>query len=218
MIHLSNEFIFLDNVQYNRRSWQNRVHIRDNKDLKNKKLISLSVLNYQRKKKISEIKINPDNLEYLKNNLYQSYKDTKYYKKIENFILEIVKKNLNENLARINIQLIVSICEYLNINYKFNYLSKINSNKSKEFLILDILQKTNADLYLANNGSLNYANADFFLSRAIKFKTHDFIHPQYIQKNKENNLGFLSHLSVLDVLFNHDREAEKIVKSYKFNI
>ena len=30
MLYNCDEFIFLDNVQYNRRSWQNRVHIYDN--------------------------------------------------------------------------------------------------------------------------------------------------------------------------------------------
>ena len=44
MLYNCDEFIFLDNVQYNRRSWQNRVHIYDNYSITKKK-INLSVCN-----------------------------------------------------------------------------------------------------------------------------------------------------------------------------
>ena len=33
MLKKADEFIFLDDVQYNRRSWQNRVHIRASQNL-----------------------------------------------------------------------------------------------------------------------------------------------------------------------------------------
>ena len=41
MIYNSDEFVILDNVQYNRRSWQNRFHIRifDFNDIISKNLI-----------------------------------------------------------------------------------------------------------------------------------------------------------------------------------
>ena len=37
MIKNSDKFIFLDDVQYNRRSWQNRVHIRSSINANDKK-------------------------------------------------------------------------------------------------------------------------------------------------------------------------------------
>ena len=46
MIYNCSEFIFLDDVQYNRRSWQNRVHIVNNHYVEKKKLISLNVKDY----------------------------------------------------------------------------------------------------------------------------------------------------------------------------
>ena len=53
MIKKSNKLIFLDDVQYNRRSWQNRVYIQSSPNEGQKKLLSLSVKNYSRSKKIS---------------------------------------------------------------------------------------------------------------------------------------------------------------------
>ena len=39
MLKKADEFIFLDDVQYNRRSWQNRVHIRASQNLNEKNFL-----------------------------------------------------------------------------------------------------------------------------------------------------------------------------------
>ena len=52
MLKKTDEFIFLDDVQYNRRSWQNRVHIRASQNLNEKKFLSLSVKDNSRSKKL----------------------------------------------------------------------------------------------------------------------------------------------------------------------
>jgi len=217
MIYNSSEIVFLDSVQYNRRSWQNRTHIRDNHNLDKKKLISISVEDYHRDKKIIEYKINKNNIQKLKENLWQSYKDTRYFKEIINIVLEVLNNNINYNLAQINFNLIKAICDYLNININYTNLSELNLRNKKENLILEILKKRNADLYLANDGSLKYASKDFFVSNGFKFKTHNYKHPNYIQKNKGSDLKFLSHLSILDLLFNYQKKAEVIIKSNKIN-
>ena len=76
MIDNSDEFIFLDNVQYNRRSWQNRTYIKEFKSGK-KKWISMSLVDSSRSLKINEIYIYKENLTHLKNQMYQNYKNTK---------------------------------------------------------------------------------------------------------------------------------------------
>lgn len=213
MIHNCSEFIFLDNIQYNRRSWQNRVHILDNHSSDKKKFISLSLLNYHQKKNIDDYKINENNLIYFKENIYQSYKDTKFYSNVSNFLVNKLEKNINNNLAQFNINLIKEVCHYLNIDLKYDTSSKINSNKKKEFLILDILKIKNADCYLANDGSFKYTDKNFF--DKLKFQFHEYNHPYYQQTHKKRKIKFLSHLSVMDSLFNQDKKTEEIIKSFK---
>jgi hypothetical protein len=217
MIYNAGEIIYLDDVQYNRRSWQNRFHIRDNNLQSKKKLISLSVIDYHREKKICEYKIAKENIDYLKNNLWQSYKETKYYSEISDLIIESFKMHIEKNLSIINIELINLILKYLNINYVFSLSSEFKIKEKKERLILGLLNSVGANCYLANNGSLNYAGEDLFLSKGFKFKLHNYKHPTYSQYNRKKKLVFLPLLSVVDLLFNYQRDSEEIVKSFKLN-
>ena len=187
MIFNSDEFIILDSVQYNRRSWQNRVHIRDNNNLEKKKLLSLSVNDYHQKKNISEIYLNRNNLNYFKNQIEEAYRDTEHFKKIFNLTFDILNNNIDNNLSLINLKLISFFCDYLNIKKNFSLLSNLNLSEKKENLILEILKIKKATLYLANNGSLNYADKSFFNKNNFDFKTHDYEHPIYIQKKKIKN-------------------------------
>ena len=214
MIFNSDEFVILDNVQYNRRSWQNRFHIRDNKNLNEKKLISLSVLDSHRDKNISEMYVSKENLTYFKNHLQETYRDTKYFDKIFNLIFNIFEKNIENNLSTINFDLINFVCDYLDIKKNFSFLSGLETLQTKKYLILEILKEKKATLYLANNGSLKYANKEFFIKNNLDFQPHDYKHPTYDQKKGSTKLKFLSHLSILDILFNYDKGAEKIVKNF----
>ena len=108
------------------------MHIRDNHNLVKKKLISLSVIDYQRNKKISDYKINKNNLESLKQNLLQSYKDTKYYKDISDFILLSFEENIDNYLSEKNINLIKIISKYLNIKLNYTLSSNLLLSEKKK--------------------------------------------------------------------------------------
>ncbi len=184
---------------------------------KKKKLFSLSVIDHHQKKKISEVYLNGNNLEHFKNQIEEAYRDTKYFKKIFNLTYEILKYNIDNNLSSINFKLISFFCDYLNIKKNFSLSSNLDLSEKKENLILEILKLRKASSYLANNGSLQYADRDFFEKNNLDFKTHDYEHPVYVQKKKDIELNFLSHLSILDILFNYDKGAEKIVKNFNIS-
>ena len=78
MIENCDEFIFLDNVQYNRRSWQNRVYIMNSKKL-NKKWLSMPLRESSRKFKINEVFLSKNSLEIFKNQLFENYRETKFF-------------------------------------------------------------------------------------------------------------------------------------------
>lgn len=215
MLYNCDEFIFLDNVQYNRRSWQNRVHIYDNYSITKKKLISLSVIDYHRHKKINDYQISKENIAYFKDSIYQTYKDTMYYSNISDLLTYNLERNINNNLAQFNINLIEILSNYLNIDLKYDLSSKINITNKKKFLILDILNFKKADSYLANDGSLAYADEHFFSKYKINFKTHNYNHPNYQQIFKNKKVNFTSHLSIVDALFHLDKKTEDIVKTFK---
>ena len=81
LIKKSSKIIFLDNVQYNRRSWQNRAHIKASHNLDDKKLLSLHVKDNSRKKMINEIFIKNENEDLFLNNIKNSYSKSPHFEK-----------------------------------------------------------------------------------------------------------------------------------------
>ena len=200
MLYNCDEFIFLDNVQYNRRSWQNRVHIRASQNLNEKKFLSLSVKDNSRSKKINQIFLLEENLQEIKNQLFNSYKKSMNFEYMSIFLNNFFQKNISLNLSDLNILLIKDICKILKINFKYDLSSNLNlSQYKKEDLILNILKIKKAKVYLSNMGSKNYVHESFFEKENIQVIYNAFTHPKYQQFNTKN---FLPNLSIIDLLFN----------------
>lgn len=200
MLKKADEFIFLDDVQYNRRSWQNRVHIRASQNLNEKKFFSLSVKDNSRSKKINQIFLLEENLQEIKNQLFNSYKKSMNFEYMSIFLNNFFQKNISLNLSDLNILLIKDICKILKINFKYDLSSNLNlSQYKKEDLILNILKIKKAKVYLSNMGSKNYVHESFFERENIQVIYNVFTHPKYQQFNTKN---FLPNLSIIDLLFN----------------
>ena len=200
MIKKANKFIFLDNVQYNRRSWQNRVHIRSSLNSNEKKFLSLSVKDNSRSKKINEVFLMENNIIEFNNQIFNSYQKSKNFDFIVNFFQRFFEENTSKNLSEFNILLINEICKILKIELKFEKSSNLDLvNYKKEHLILKILQYEKADIYLSNQGSKNYVEDSFFEKENIRVYYNEFIHPIYKQSDTNN---FLPNLSIIDLLAN----------------
>jgi len=200
MIKKSNKFIFLDDVQYNKRSWQNRTHIRSSSNLNEKKFFSLSVKDNSRSKNINQIFLMEKNLKEFQNQIINSYRKSKNFDFMFSFLENLFKNNISLNLSDFNILLIKEICKILKLELYSDKSSNLNlKNYKKEYLILQILKINKADIYLSNEGSKKYVNESFFEKENIKVVYNDFVHPTYNQIKSEN---FLSNLSIMDLLFN----------------
>ena len=200
MIKKSNRLIFLDDVQYNRRSWQNRVYIQAPPNESEKKLFSLSVKEYSRSKRINEIYLMKENILNFKNQIFNSYKTCKNFETIYNYLENLIENNIDLNLAEFNILFIKEICTVLKIHLNFEKSSNLNlSSYKKEYLILKILKTQKADIYLSNLGSRQYVHESFFERENVKVEYNKFIHPIYNQRNKKS---FVPNLSIVDLLFN----------------
>ena len=213
MIENCDEFIFLDNVQYNRRSWQNRVYIMDSKKL-NKKWLTMPLRESSRKFKINEVFLSKNSLEIFKNQLFENYRDTKFFEDYFELFSKILEKNIEKNLSEINICIIKEICKLLDINLTFKKCSQFSINKKKEYLILSLLKISKSANYLANDGSTKYADASFFDKNKIKMRPHNFKHPFYFQSNLKSH-NFVKGLSILDLLFNKGEDSISLVKNQR---
>ena len=140
LINYVDEFIFLDNVQFDKRSWQQRNFIISN----NKKtLLTVPVISKNRfDQTINEVEIDQSS-QYIKKHLKtieMAYSKTEFYKKNIDDISKIYNNNF-KYLVDLNFALIEFFLQKMKISTQINYASKLNIKEKKEKLIDAICKK-----------------------------------------------------------------------------
>lgn len=208
LINEVDKFVFLDNVQFNKRSWQQRNQI-----INNDKVCWISVPVYSKGKKdykINQIKINFEHYypKKILGTIYHSYKKTKYFEYLNENLIKILNKK-NIYLSDLNINLIKFICKELLINDKFINSSDLEITGKKDELIFNICSNLNASKYISPAGSKIYlSESKFFSSSKIELEYFSYSHPIYNQKSAK----FIPNLSIVDLVFNEGfKKAREII-------
>ena len=211
LIDSSSKFIFLDDVQFDRRSWQQRNKIIINK--KEEYLTIPIVKKGKRDQLLKDTLIN--NKDFYKNHLksiYYSYSKTKFFKNYFKHLESLLEPiNSQNNLSDINILLIKNISNFIGINSEFIKSSDLNQSGKRSEKLINICKLFNAKKYLSNEGSNDYLKNDInkFKSNNIEIYIQHFNSTQYLQKS--NN--FIPYMSVLDLLFNEGDRSMDIIRS-----
>ena len=124
LIDYIDEFVFLDNVQFEKRSWQQRNYIKSKSGKLNLTIPVISKNFYEQK--INEVKIDYSNKLYSKlmKTIEQNYKQAPFFNDYATGLFKILELK-PDKLMDLNISLIKWICGILNID--LNYLSTIFS-------------------------------------------------------------------------------------------
>ncbi|WP_274521014.1 WbqC family protein [Neobacillus niacini] len=203
MIDKVDVFVFLDDVQLVKRSWQVRNKIKSNgKELlltipivKDKKRNDMLIQNssYCKKENWKE--------KHLKS-INHSYSKAKCYYEVYPFIEKIYWKN-HASIAQFNIDIIKRICEKIGITSRLIVSSNINKNKGKkDELLANICESINVRRFLSAQGAVPYIEENNpggeFTERKIELYYHMYNHPIYPQLGND----FISHMGIFDLLFN----------------
>jgi hypothetical protein len=133
--------------------------------------------------------------------IYLTYKKSLFFDEVYPFFENILLKD--STFCDMNILFIQGVCDKLKItSSKFVRLSEILTHiREKNDLIIDISEALNAKVYLCGRGGgLEYTNPELLKNRAgIEVIYSNYIPAPYLQFNSNE---FVSHLSVLDYLFN----------------
>tara|TARA_B100000378_G_C17951294_1_gene380196 strand:+ start:125 stop:805 length:681 start_codon:yes stop_codon:yes gene_type:complete len=208
IIKNSDIFVFLDNVKFEKRSWQmrNRLKATVNTD-KSEEWVRIPT---QLKKSDTLIKdVIIDNTQDWKAHHITSFR-THYGKAYENlnFLRNIYEQEWTK-LSDFNIKFITDCCNFLEINTEFMMASQLPVSGKKGQLMLNICDHLSTTEYLTTVGSRNYLEnyASQFVKSNIKISYHGFQHPIYKQKGGE----FLPNMSILDLLFNEQENSKHFV-------
>lgn len=190
-------FILLDNVPYSKNYFLNRNKI---KTANGSVWLTIPVLlKGNSNKVIKDVQIDNRNDWRKKHwmSIYYAYKNSKYFDNYVTFIEDFYRQDW-EYLAEASSFMLSTLLKIFNINTPIKMASALGAQGKKEDLILEICKLVQADEYLSGPDGRNYLTPALWQEKKIKVQFHDYQHPRYSQLHGE----FLSHLSVIDLLFN----------------
>ncbi len=209
LIAQSDYFVFLDDVQFTRQSWQQRNRIRTNKDLE---WLTIPVkLKGRSGQLINEVEIN-QGINFPRKILRaieMNYGKAEYFEKYYPSLEEIISHS--NMLCDMNIALTEYIAEKLGISNKLIKNSELNVSGSRSNRLINICKELGGETYLSAKGSSDYLiqDAGLFNENSIEVLLHNYEHPVYNQLYTP----FLSHASVIDLLFNEGDKSVEAIRS-----
>ena len=201
-------FVFLDDVQFRKKGWQNRNRIRINDGTT---LLSIPVHTHSYPK-INEVTIDNEknwSIRHKKSILY-NYARAPYFDEIKDFIESIFEKKF-QYLVDLNTEIIKFIMNELEIKSKIVFSSELEISKKGSDRVIDICKAVGADHYITGTfWAESNLRVDEFKKSNIDVEFQKFQHPIYKQIHGE----FIPEMSIIDLLFNEGRkEAKKILQN-----
>ena len=204
LIDQADVFVFYDDVKITRSYWDVRNKIRDKKtdifltipikrNLPNQDLTFINAeINY-------EIQWYSKHLKSLKLN----YSKSKYFDEVYMVFTNVLEQK-KVFLSEINIDLIKIFSEKMGIDVTIKRTSEMGSfPATKDKKLVMICKNIDSDKYLSPIGSAAYIEKNNpggdFPKNNIELFYQNYKHPQYQQQYEP----FISHLSILDLLFNY---------------
>lgn len=213
LMYKADTFVILDDVQFTVRDWRNRNRI---KTPNGTLWLTIPVqAKHAREKLVTEVEIdNTQNWQkkHLKS-LESFYKKTKYFNEIIELTYDLFDKSYRF-LVDLDMVFIYEINQYLSLGTRILFSSEIGSTEEKDEKLLSICRHLNASHYLSGDVAKNYLREPIFLAEGISVEWHNYSHPYYNQQWIKEQ-GFISYLSVLDLLFNHGTESLAIITGKK---
>lgn len=204
-INKSDVFVYLDDVQYKKREWQNRNRIKTPSGFQ---WLTVPV-KYSHRERINEILIQNelswqnDHIQGLELN----YKKTRCFEKYRDIFFEAIK-NKWDKLSDLNIKITELMLKIFGIETKIMLSSSLSVDTMKTDRIIDICKKLGADTYLSGQGARDYLEPEKFDQNKIKLEYQEFKHPVYSQAFGE----FLPFASAIDMIFNEGEKSALILK------
>ena len=200
-------FIFLDTVQFVKRSWHSRNRLKGFRD--KPFWLTVPVQVKSQRTPLVKVRISPDRPQWRKKNL-ESIRvhlgKAPYLDSLFPFIEELIETDF-ELLIDLNIAMIKMFSEILSLKTKFMRASDLRAEGSRNKLLLNLCKLVGTEVYYTAFGSKDYMEKEenIFEENGVEVRYQMWQHPIYQQQGKT----FVSHLSVVDALMNIGPESTR---------
>lgn len=203
-IMLSDTFVFLDSVQFEKNSFTNR-----NRILTANGPIWLTVpvkCAGHTKRTLIDLKIAGEGgwkKKHIKTMEF-GYSKTAYFKKYFQLIAEQIL-NSSDDFSLLTFNMLKVFLDILKLKVNIVRSSQLPVVTTKSQLVFDLCKYCKADIYLSGMLGKNYLDADSFKKEGIKVLFQEYQHPSYVQRFG----GFVPNLAIIDCLFNMGADKTK---------
>ncbi len=197
LIAQSHTFVFLDDAKLEKSSW----HVR-NRFLINQAGRYLTVeLNSGRLSLIKDAKLADTNWrEKHAQSLRNAYGKSPFGEEVLGIVLPIIESGQQRTLADINIELIVCLCQHLEIETNLIRASELGVPGRKSERLIEMCRRLDADHYYSPAGSRDYIEEEgLFPDSGLTLTYQEFPSSAYSQFNSNE---FVPYLSIVDLLAN----------------
>jgi len=210
LIDCVENFVFLNDVQFVRRGWQQRNKIILNEEVS---WLTLPVLKDDRSQLICETKIlrEKKNINKLFRTIKQNYSQSKYYKTYyQDFEKKFTECLQLDFLDELNIELIKWFVNKIGIKTKLFKSSDFSIKEERSLKLIKICNKFGVSEYLSSYGAIDYLKDDlkFFNKENINVYLQNYETVKYKQLSKK----FDGFVSILDMLFNEGPNTLSIIR------
>lgn len=203
-------FVILDNVQFEKRSWQQRNQI---KTKSGAQWLTVPVLSKGRfTQPISTVSIDPssDFGRAHVASLRHAYGRAPFFDRYIQALAGLIQDSRPQLLADLTLPLISLVGDCLGIKCKIQRASELAVEGSKDHLLASICRILGANEYISPMGSSSYLTPGNALEQAgINVSFNDYLHPEYTQLHG----AFLPYMSAIDALFMLGTDAGGVMRS-----
>jgi len=198
LIDRVDQFVFLDSVQFERRSWQQRNRI---KTATGVQLLTVPVLKKGRREEaIRSVEISPGS-GFVKKHvraIESAYGRARYFEAYAPALFALFERE-QKLLADLNIAIILWLARAFGITTPSRRSSSMAAEGKRDALLVAISQELGADQYVSPPGAHAYLDGNIaFPAAGIALTWHDYRHPDYPQLHGP----FLPYMAAIDLLFN----------------
>jgi len=201
-------FILLDTVQYKKHEWQNRNRIRT-KDREGWQWLTVPVLD-RFPERIDKVEIN-SSADWRRKHcqtLRLQYGKAPFWEPLGPELVRLLEQSWSR-LAALNAAVLDLLCRHLGIATPRILASSLPAREEPTGRLIDLCRAVGGTDYLAGQDGEKYMDLGQFAQASIAVHAQAYAHPEYAQRYTP----FVSHLSVVDLLFNSGPRSLEIIRS-----
>lgn len=214
LIHMVDEFILFDDVQYTRRDWRNRNLIKTARGTQWLSIPVNSKGNYLAPIKditVSEPAWSRRHWAALLANYGRMPGFKLYRERFEELYADVRERRL----SAINLRFLTAVCEALGIRTRLSWsmdyqFDRYQADRSRR--LIELCRKAGATRYISGPTARGYLDEALFAREGVELAYLDYSsYPEYPQAHPP----FEHHVSVLDLLFNTGADAPRYMLSFR---